>query len=186
MLGIARAAWLETIGTRGDGPSGAQFACEHVLAALRGPLWGPVHHVVYFGPIVLVAILAWRRIATVAAEWGPAAAITVALALAFAAGSNSRQWNHLFPFVVAITIAATADAWTTRRALVFTVLAVAWSKVWLVIGYDAPRAWHDFPNQRYFMNTGPYAADGPYFIHLVAAIFTLLGLVVVLRAGDDS
>ncbi len=185
-LVIGRMAWLDAVGTRGEGPTGAQFVCEHVLAALRGPLWGPVHHVVYFGPIVLVAMICWRRIAAIAAEWGPAAVLALGLALAFAAGSNSRQWNHLLPFVVALTIAATADAWTPRRVIAFAVLALAWSKVWLVIGYDRPLAWHEFPNQRYFMNTGPYAADGPYFVHLVAAVFTLLGLIVLLRAGDES
>ena len=186
VLVAARTAWLHLIGTRGEGPTGAQFLCEHTLAAIRGPLWGPVHHVVYFGPIVLVAAIAWRRIAAIAAAWGPAIVIALALILAFAAGSNSRQWNHLFPLLVALAVAATADSWTPWRTVAFGAIAVAWSKIWLVIGYDTPLAWHEFPNQRYFMNTGPYAADGPYFVHLVAAIFTLLVLLVVLRPGQRN
>jgi hypothetical protein len=55
----------------------------------------------------------------------------------------------------------------------FAALALAWSKVWFHLGYDTVLDWHSFPNQRYFMNTGPYSADGPYAIHLVAAALTV-------------
>jgi hypothetical protein len=61
VLLVGRGWWLHVVGTHGEGPTGAQFLCEHTLAAIRGPLWGPVHHVVYYGPIVLVALLGWRR-----------------------------------------------------------------------------------------------------------------------------
>jgi hypothetical protein len=179
---VARAAWISRIGTRGEGPSGAQFMCEHTLAALRGPLWGPVHHVVYFGPIILVAGFCWRRIARVTAAWGPSAVVAIAMVLAFAAGSQSRQWIHLFPFLTAATIAATHERWTARRALGFLVLAVAWSKLGLTIGYDHHVNWLAFPNQRYFMTQGPYASDTMYLVHLVAASVTAGFVIWIVRA----
>jgi hypothetical protein len=172
-LYVARAVYLAKLGTKGEGPTGAQFLCEHTLAALRGPLWGPVAHVVYFGPIIAVALVCWRRVCAIAWSWGPAAVLALVLVVAFAAGSNSRQWSHLEPFLVAATIAATAAWWTPRRTIGFAVLALAWSKVWFHLGYDTVLDWHSFPNQRYFMNTGPYSADGPYVIHLVAAVLTI-------------
>ena len=175
-LYVARAIYLAKLGTKGEGPTGAQFLCEHTLAALRGPLWGPVAHIVYFGPIIAVAIACWKRVCSVAWSWGPAAVVAVVLVVAFGAGSNSRQWNHLEPFLVAATIAATAAWWTPRRVIGFAVLAVIWSKVWFHLGYDTALDWHSFPNQRYFMNTGPYSADGPYLVHLAAAALTI-GLV---------
>jgi hypothetical protein len=181
VLLIARAAWLARVGTKGEGPSGAQFLCEHTLAAIRGPLWGLVHHVVYFGPIVLVAAMRWRRIAAVAAAWGPAATLGLAMTLAFAAGSNSRQWNHLLPLLVAATIAASHERWTARRAAVFVVIALPWSKLWLRIGYDKHHNWQLFPDQWYFMNHGPYATDWMYLVHLVAAAVTAGALALVLR-----
>ncbi len=181
VLLIARAAWLSRIGTRGEGPSGAQFLCEHTLSAIRGPLWGPVHHVVYFGPIVAVAIVCWRRLAAAAAAWGPGAVLGLGLTLAFAAGSNSRQWNHLLPLLVAATIAATHELWTARRAIVFAAIALPWSKLWFRIGYDQHHDWQKFPDQRYFMNHGPYADDWMYLVHLAAAAATVIALAVVLR-----
>lgn len=180
-----RQLWLARVGTHGEGPSGAQFLCEHTLAALRGPLWGLVHQVVYFGPIVIVAVLHWRRIAERAAAWGPGAVLALALVVAFAAGSNARQWNHLLPFLVAATIAATDARWTARRALGFLVIALGWSKLWLKIGYDRQLAWQEFPNQRYFMNLGPYANDAMYVVHLAASVVTAILLVFLLREITD-
>jgi hypothetical protein len=176
-----RLAWVGAIGTRGEGPSGAQFLCEHTLSAIRGPLWGPVHHVVYFGPIIAVAALAWPRLARAAGDLGPGAVIALALTLGFAAGSNTRQWNHLLPLLVALTIAATEPLWTPRRALLFTALALAWSRLWMTIGYDRHIAWWEFPNQRYFMTQGPYASDAMYLVHLVAAAASTLALALLLR-----
>lgn len=173
VLHLAGECYLSCVGTRGSGPTGAQFACEHTLAALRGPLWGLVHHVVYFGPIIALALVMWRRVSEVAWSWGPAAVIALAMVVMFAAGSNSRQWNHLVPFLVAATIAATAPWWTLHRVLGFAAVAFVWSKVWFHLGYDTALDWHAFPNQRYFMNTGPYAADAPYAVHLAAAALTI-------------
>lgn len=173
-----RAAWVGAIGTHGEGPSGAQFLCEHTLAALRGPLWGPVHHVVYFGPIVAVAVVFWSRIARVAGDLGPGAVVALAMALFFAAGSNARQWNHLLPFLVAITVAATEPRWTARRAVGFAAVALLWSKLWWKIGYDHHVNWLEFPNQRYFMNHGPYASDAMYLVHLAAAVISVRSRLV--------
>jgi len=186
VLLIGRALWLRSVGTRGDGPSGAQFLCEHTLAAIRGPLWGLVHQVVYFGPIILVAALYWRQLAAVCARWGPSAVLALAMVLAFAAGSNSRQWNHLLPFLVAAAIAATAPRWTGRTVAVFALLSLIWSKLWLRIGYDVHDNWLRFPNQRYFMNHGPYANDTMYLAHAIAAALTLVVLAVLLGRRGPS
>jgi hypothetical protein len=185
MIFIARGLWLAALGTQGEGPTWAQFLCEHTLSAIRGPLWGLVHHVVYFGPIVLVAALSWRRVAGAAADWGPAALLALALAVAFAAGSNSRQWNHLLPFLVATTVAATHELWTARRVAAFALLTLAWSKLWLHIGYDKAEHWWEFPNQRYFMHHGPYANDTMYVVHAIAAALTAAALWFLLKPGEQ-
>jgi len=190
LLGAALAAaaivvlrwwWIRSVGVRGEGPSYAEFVCAQALEALRGPLWGLVHHVVYFGPIVVVALLAWRRIGQLAARWGPAATLSLAATLAFAPGSESRQWINLVPFLVTITIAATEERWTRGRAIAFAVIALAWSKLWLPIGFDVPGARQALPYQRYFMHLGPWASDRMYLVHLTAAVASLIAMGFVLR-----
>lgn len=177
VLVAARAWWIQTIGRKGAGPSTEQFICEHTLAAIRGPLWGPVHHVVYVGPIIVVAAVAWRRIAALANTWGPVCVLALALAIAFAAGSQSRQWLHLVPLLVTVTVAATDEMWTRGRVVAFAAVALAWSKVWLTIGYDTHEHWHQFPNQRFFMHYGPYASDTMYVVHLIGVALTSLFVV---------
>jgi len=180
-LVIVKSEWIDAIGRRGEGPTWAQFKCEHTLAAIRGPMWGPVHHVVYFGPVVLLAALFWPRLAAAAAERGHGAILALCFVVAFCAGSNSRQWNHLFPFLVTLVIVATRDLWTPRRLGAFVAVSLLWSKIWLHIGYDQHRHWWSFPEQRYFMNHGPYASDTMYVVHLVAAAVTGVSLWLLFR-----
>lgn len=185
-LEVVRAWWIARAGTRGPGMVTALFLDEHTQAALLGPLWGPVFQVVYFGPIMLVAVLRWRRIAALAAAWGPGAALALAMALAFAASSQSRQWVHLVPLVVALAIAATDDVWTARRALAFVALALPWSKLWLVIGYDVHVAHREFPNQRYYMHHGPWASDTTYALHLVVCAMSAAVIYLLLRPASAN
>jgi hypothetical protein len=181
-----RAYWVHKVGTEEGGPTYVQFVGENTLEMLRGPLWGLVHHVVYYGPIVVVALLAWPRVCAVVAEWGTGAAICAATIVAFSAASESRQWIHLFPLLVVLALAATADAWTPRRALVFTALALAWSKLWFRIGFTEIHGHHEQPDQRYFMNHGPYASDRSWLVHLVAAVLTVIAVKWLLGARREA
>ena len=177
---VVRAWWIAKVGTRGPGPTPSQFASELALESLRGPLWNLVHHVVYYGPIVIVAIAAWRRLAETADAWGPGAVLVLAMVVAFAIGSESRQWLHLFPFVVATAITATASWWTPRRTIVFAALCLVWSKLWWPMRYDTaldPFAW---PNLRYYMQQGPWASTTTFAIH-AAAVAVTAGVLVVLH-----
>ena len=173
--------WIARVGTQGEGPTFDQFTCEHLLAALRGPGWSIVHHVVYFGPVVLVAVGAWRWIARLAASWGPAMSIALAMIVAFSIGTQSRQMIHLMPLLVTMTIAATARWWTMRTTLVFAALCLVWSKLWWKIGYDQPLDALRWPNQRYFMNLGPWASDAAFLAHLAATAMTAVALYALFR-----
>jgi hypothetical protein len=140
-----------------------------------------VHHVVYFGPIVLVAIGAWPQVAVVVARWGPAAVATAAMLVVLSLATESRVMSHLFPFVVVVAIEATAERWTPRRALVFGGLAAVWSKLWWKIGYDQPHDAWSWPDQRFTMQHGPWAGDPAFLAHLAVAVVSAAVLAVVLR-----
>ena len=177
---VLRGWWIHRVGVRGDGPTIPEFVCQQALESLRGPGWGPVHHVVYFGPVIVIAILLWRKIAKTAAKWGGASIVTLAVIVAFAPGSESRQWIHLFPFLVAAVVASLPTVWNWKRFAVFAVFAIGWSKVWLHLGYDNPGNWLEFPNQKYFMHLGPWASDTMYLTHLVAALATTAVFYILL------
>jgi hypothetical protein len=178
---IFRWWWVRSIGTRGPGPELDMFAYEFAAEALRGPVWNLVHHVVYFGPIVVVAIGAWRRIAEAADIWGPGAIATLAVVIAFAIGSESRQWVDLFPFLATATIAATAAWWTPMRAIGFAALCLAWSKLWWPLRYDQPTSPFEWPAQRYFMQLGKWASDETFAAHAIAVAITAALLIFLHR-----
>ena len=113
-------------------------------------------------------------------------AVWLAIAVAFAAGSQSRQWNHLHALLVVATIAATHELWTPRRAVLFGLLCLAWSKLGFTIGYDQPLVATEFPNQRYFMTQGPWANDQMYLVHLAGAVVTRVLVWLLLRAPPPA
>jgi len=178
---IAARTWVSRVGTAGSGATLEYFLGFVAASAVHGPLWGPGGQVIYWGPIVIVAMLAWPRVAGVVAEWGPSAVFAFAMAVAMAVSPEGRHLTHVMPFVIVATIHATAPQWNLRRVLVLAVLGVAWSKLWLKIGYDAPIYQFTFPNQRYFMHFGEYSNDTTFAAHLVAAGVTAIVLAIATR-----
>jgi hypothetical protein len=178
---VAARVWVARVGTAGSGATLEYFLGFVAASAIHGPLWGPGGQVIYWGPIVIVAMLAWPRVAAVVAEWGPSAVLAFAMAVALAVSPEGRHLTQLMPSVIVATIHATAPRWNLRRVLVLAALAVAWSKVWLKIDYDRAIYQFAFPNQRYFMQFGEYSNDTTFVAHLIAAGVTALVLALVLR-----
>jgi hypothetical protein len=178
---VAARTWVAHVGTAGSGPTVEYNLGFMAAGAIHGPLWGPGGQIIYWGPIVIVAMLAWPRVAGVVAEWGPAAVIAFAMAVVQIVSPEGRHVTHLMPFVIVATIHATASKWDLRRVLVLAALSAAWSKLWLKIGYDAVIYQFAFPNQRYFMQFGEYSNDTTFVVHLVAAGITAAVLAFALR-----
>jgi hypothetical protein len=178
---LVRGWWMGRVTKAGGAFELANLPPLFVLETLRGPLWNVVHNVVYFGPIVLLVIWRWYRITAIAAEWGPAPMLALAMTVALSIGTESRQLSHAIPMLVILAIFATADRWTARHAIGFSVLGLAWSKIWLVIGYDRVIDSLKFPNQWFMMHVGPWASDTAYRAHLAATLVSAIVLWLLLR-----
>lgn len=188
-LGVAAVAvivvvgqrWSALVGTRGTGYTWREVRGYYVSNAVRGPLWNVVHQVVYFGPIVLVAIGRWRRVAIAVMPWGATAILTLGSLVVTAVNADARHLLHLLPFVVVATISATAELWTPRRVVGFAALYFVWSKIWFVFDYNEVHDSLKWPDQRHFMHHGPWASDGTFLAHLAAAVLTAIALWFLLR-----
>jgi len=178
---VLRELWHERAGTKGYGFGWRELRHYYVANAVLGPLWNVVHQVTYFGPIVLVAIGAWPRIAATASRWGPTAVLTLGIVVISSVSSDARHLLHVMPFIIVITVTATADWWTPRRALVFAAIYLVWSKVWLKIGYTSVHDSLSWPDMRFFMQHGPWASDTTFLAHLIAAVVTAVGLWLLFR-----
>ena len=178
---VSRALWEQRAGAKGYGFGWRELRHYYVANAILGPLWNVVHQVVYFGPIVLVAIAAWRRIAACAARWGPTAVLALGFAVVSSVSSDARHLLHAMPFLIVIAVTATADWWTPRRALGFALIYLPWSKLWLRIGYTTVHDSLAWPDLRFFMQHGPWATDATFLAHLAGVVITAIALWLLLR-----
>lgn len=133
-----------------------------------------VAHVLYFGPLLFLTVLFWRRAA--AGRFGLGFFLLVALAAGHAIMPLSRQWLAGYPFVVLATVLAVADVPLSRGFLLtFTGVSLLLSKVWMLFnltraadaGPDGLPIWTaGFSFEHYVSSTGRwmpfvwYAAQG--------------------------
>jgi hypothetical protein len=180
----ARERWVRDFGTAGPGITLDEFAGMAAAFHLRGPLWNLVHHVVWFGPVVVLAIVAWPRVAERVAAHGAVAIAAVALTIALSIDTESRVLAGLWPFVIVAVV--DAIAWTARSAAIVAGLGFAWSKLWWHLGYDRAIDAFAWPNLRYTMHDGPRASDATFLAHGAAAAITGAVLVLALKSTIDS
>jgi hypothetical protein len=144
-----------------------------------------VAHVVWFGPIVVLALFCWKSVLRHMGEYGFGLLLVCVLGLMMSLNSESHQGITFLPMVVTFTVlAADLANWTSRRLAVFAILSLLWSKVWLTIGPvrspGAPGALN-----LYFMNAGPWMTHVEYVFQL-GLVLLLAGLlwVTVPRSSD--
>jgi hypothetical protein len=126
-----------------------------------------VAHAIYFGPVVLCAVLAWRSIGQFVPRYGPGLSLAAGLMVFFGLGSESRWLMNFLPLLVALTSRAVdAFAWRPMQLGCFVALSLFFSKLWLPLNLDSPTL--------YFINHGPWLTDFTY---------ALQGVVVLLAAG---
>jgi hypothetical protein len=179
-----RELWVHELGTRGPGIGFDEFAGMTAAFNERGLLWNVVHHVVWFGSVVVLAILVWPRACARISAWGfvPIAAIVLTIALSI--DTESRVLVGLWPFVIVATVDAVA--WTWRSTVIVAALGLAWSKLWWHLGYDRAIDAFDWPNLRYTMHDGPRASDATFLAHGIAAVITGVVLALALRQRPTS
>lgn len=148
--------------------------------AIARPLVFAVAHVLYFGPIVLLAGVTWRSCGQVARSMGWAVPILLMLGVALSFGSESRWMTPLVPFLVAVTVAAVdARRLPARAYVVFVGAALLLSKVWMSFNVSQalkPGAGAQMCLELYFASHGPWMTERMYLIQapLVAALTVVL------------
>jgi hypothetical protein len=152
------------------------------LGSITKPFSFFVPHVVYFGPIVLVIALYWRRLCDVAGALGPGVVALVLMTILIAMTSESRLAIFGFPMIVALACrAADPESWTRTQILLVGALSLLYSKVWFPINTQPMEgALLDFPFQRYFMQHGPWMANATYAVHAAIVVLTAALFFVVL------
>jgi len=133
------------------------------------PFRALVAHIVYYGPLVFLAIAVWPAVARKGAALGPGAALAVLLAPLLALNPETRQLPFTMVVVVTLTVLYVAEkergAWVAAAICIASLL---YAKPWWA--YFAPAlkkgdAFLTWPFQAYFKHMGPWMTPSSMLDH---------------------
>lgn len=153
--------------------------------SIANPLAPIVSHIIYFGPAILLVVFFYRPFAHTILQTGDSALAYFLIAALLSLGSESRQFVHFYPFVIVMLMISLNDlAISGRQAFLFCALSLVLSKCWFTINVPGIFEQYDFmnfPDQRYFMNHGPFMNNLSYFINLGIAALTGMMLFLLFK-----
>jgi hypothetical protein len=167
--------WLQGRLANGPSPRSSYDELYGIVAAcLAKPALFYVAHVIFFGPIIVLALFFWKSACKVMHQYGLGLSLCMAFGLLLSLNSQSRQLFSFFPLVVIFVVKAVDDiSWRPYHLFLFAFVSVVLSKVWLLMG-GAPIYLDErkFSDQLFYMNVGPYMSDAMYSIQGTAVLIT--------------
>ena len=149
-----------------------EFFGSFLTAALQ-PFSFFVAHVLYFGPILIFLLFAWRAMCTRIRSLGLGAVAYFAAAAILSLRSESRQLINVLPFTILLLVPSLEEVIASRpRWVTFLAATVICSKVWLsmdrtvVLPYLGAVDWRDL----YVSSRGPWIDHRPYLLQLAFII----------------
>ncbi len=178
---VATAVALYQLGLETERTSG--LIVERMLySAVARPFAFAVAHFAHYGPIVILAALVWSQVAAHVHEEGLGRVVVFRGILVLSLTSESRTITAVVPIDVAFTARAVDRfAWRPSVVLAFTGLSLVVSRFWYPLnqGPLEDAQYLEFPAQAYFMNFGPWLANGVFLIF--AVVFAVsVGMTVLL------
>jgi hypothetical protein len=144
------------------------------------PLAHLVAHAVWFGPLVIVLVLRWRAVTTLAWRLGPGLVAALAFGFLIAMTPETRQSSFEWPILVALLVAALDQARETSTRLLGVVIvgSVLTSQFWrrlttpemLIPVPDLDRAQAAFVFREYLASTGLWMSNRAYLLHLAVLL----------------
>jgi hypothetical protein len=142
-----------------------------ITVSIVKPLVFLLAHMVFFGPIILMAIFLWKQLCTLFFEYGLGVSFVILVGILMSIMSESRQLVNFFP-IVAIFTAKILDDLPLKPNFYVWFLAISFlsSKVWVnmnigIVELDTRSTAFELPWQwllgvGYFMSNEMYLAQG--------------------------
>lgn len=139
-----------------------------------------VAHVMFFGPIVILAIFYWKSACKIMHQLGLGLTLCAAFGLLLSLNSESRHLFSFFPLLVTFIIKGIDDiSWRPYHLFLFALVSVLLSKVWLVIGGAPIQMDPRIPSEQlFYMNIGPCMTDTIYSIQ--GTVVLISGVLIYL------
>ena len=141
-----------------------------------------VSHAVYYGPVFLLFLLLWRRVAHTTVTLGAGFLFVIAVFSILSVFSESRFTFMLWPFLVTVVCKVVSETRLPRLTQgCIAIGAVGFSKAWLTINqgpWPKPdfEALFEWPKSVYFSSLGPWMTVQNYIIQgvIVTLLFALI------------
>jgi hypothetical protein len=177
VLSHAIQRWVSVPGTFEISPT-LVFKCLLAIG-IQKPLVFLLAHVLFFGPIILVAAFFWRQTYRNVEHVGRGLALVLGLGIVFSVGSESRQLMGYYPFLVPFIVLAMEQERLSRRFyLFFFGASLLASKAWCTVtvpGIATDEKYDQFPWQVWFSSIGYWINTEMYLIQgglvLLATLF---------------
>jgi hypothetical protein len=147
--------------------------------SIAKPFIGIISFVTWFGPLIFMAVINWKRLAEQIHKYGYGLLFFFCGFLLLFLDSESRHIILFYPFLCAFTLKSLDRAEPNKYFMIaFALLSVIFSKVWFPINPipEEPGNLWEFPMQKYFMNIGPWMSNRPYVIQGLGTLFSFVVL----------
>jgi hypothetical protein len=150
-----------------------------VFSALKEPGIFALAHVLYWGPLVLLMFLGWRRVVAAIQRAGPGMTGVAVLALVMSLNGESRKLVSFAPlFYVCLLPVLDQLAISARRAWFLGITTLLFSRVWIRFEGNMTGDLARLPGQMLYMVMGPWITPEMYLLQLLI----VLGLAAYLSS----
>jgi hypothetical protein len=171
-----------------SGPSG--FNLLHrvdftVFTAVAKPGVFYLAAVLFYGPLVLMALFAWRPMCRLIHREGPGVTGCALLGLLLSLCSEPRSLMNIVPlFVPFLAKAVDEQRWPPVTSVVYCGMSLLLSKFWLTINTGPFTGYtFQFPDQGFWLSYGPWISPTLYYLQAAIVAGFVLVLYGVRRIG---
>ncbi len=177
LLAIASFAVIRSVQARWSVPQSMGFGVwirDTAIMTTFKPGIFLLAYVIYFGPLIALALLRWRDVTARMRAHGPGLLVVGILAALFTLDAEARH-GYAYVAVIMPFVVKVLDELDLERTALLGIVAssIAFSKLWLTLPSDTPSPAAEFPAQAVFMSQGPWMSNAMYLAQL-----PLVGLFV--------
>jgi hypothetical protein len=164
------------------------------IQGLVRPFITLIAHSFFFGVAILLIIFFWKEFCNQVSSLGLGLVLSFMLVFyTFGTITESRRLVSMFPWIV-IFLTSVLNRYEFPRIFYFVCLLLNFglSRIWLPIGYDmrvgaGADGTVDFPNQKFFMNLGPWMSSSMWELQgIITGACLLLLFLLLYRFNSGS
>jgi len=159
------------------------FLANLLLLGNRQPFVFFITHVVFFGPLLILTFLFWKRVCQSIHEHGIGLSLMTLAGLALSIYPESRSLMNLAPLFLIMTVKAVDSLpWNPSYYTFLGYLSVFYSRIWLLISADPKPdgGLLTFSWQKLFMTSGYVVSGLAYLIQMGVVLLTGIVLYFLL------